>query len=49
MKYCNYTDTTIDSLLSDGLHPNDDGYKVMYDSFMNECDLGIKRPDATWN
>ena len=32
--YCTYTGTTLTSLLSDGLHPNDDGYEVMYKSIM---------------
>jgi lysophospholipase L1-like esterase len=29
--YCSEQSITVDSLLNDGLHPNDDGYKVMYD------------------
>lgn len=30
-KYCEENNVTVDSLLSDGLHPNDKGYKVMFD------------------
>ena len=39
MNYIEYTDSTLDSLLADGLHPNDKGYKVM---FRNMCkEFGI--------
>lgn len=31
MQYCKENDVVLDSLLCDGLHPNDDGYKVMFD------------------
>jgi lysophospholipase L1-like esterase len=30
-EYCEENNVTVDSLLSDGLHPNDKGYKVMFD------------------
>ena len=30
IKYCESTNTELDSLLQDGLHPNDDGYLVMF-------------------
>lgn len=33
--YCTYTGKTLTSLLTDGLHPNDDGYEVMYKGVMN--------------
>lgn len=39
MNYMEYTDVELDSLLADGLHPNDKGYKVM---FRNMCkEFGI--------
>ncbi|UII55647.1 GDSL-type esterase/lipase family protein [Cytobacillus spongiae] len=42
--FFNYTDTTgnsIDSLLKDGLHPNDKGYEIMYKNVIHE--LGLSR------
>jgi len=30
-KYCEEKNISVDSLLNDGLHPNDKGYKVMFD------------------
>ena len=35
ISYCTNTGTTLDSLLGDGLHPNDSGYSVMYKGVMN--------------
>ena len=48
LDYCKYTNTTIDSLLNDGLHPNDAGYNVMFDLITNALGISPKRPDATW-
>ena len=48
MNYCLYTGVTIDSLLGDGLHPNDAGYNVMFRLLCNELGLVPKRADATW-
>ena len=31
LEYCKKSDLTIDELLCDGLHPNDSGYKIMFD------------------
>ena len=31
MEYCDTNGIAVDSLLCDGLHPNDEGYKVMFD------------------
>ncbi|WP_303800252.1 SGNH/GDSL hydrolase family protein, partial [Ruminococcus flavefaciens] len=47
-EYCKYTNTEIDSLLADGLHPNDTGYDVMFYLICNALGFGTKRPDATW-
>lgn len=37
--YCKENDIAVDSLLGDGLHPNDEGYKVMFSLITNA--LGI--------
>ncbi len=47
-EYCKYTETSIDSLLNDGLHPNDKGYGVMFELISNALGIATKRPDATW-
>ena len=46
--YCEYRNVTIDTLLADGLHPNDNGYTILYNSVCKV--LGITRPvtGATW-
>ncbi len=38
-EYCDMKGITVDSLLADGLHPNDKGYEVMFKLIMKE--LGI--------
>ncbi len=38
--YCKENSVTVDSLLADGLHPNDEGYKVMFNLIMNE--MGVE-------
>lgn len=38
-EYCQTNNVTINSLLSDGLHPNDRGYDVMYDLILKELQL----------
>jgi lysophospholipase L1-like esterase len=48
MDYCLYTGVTIDSLLADGLHPNDTGYEVMFNIITKHLGLSAKRPGATW-
>lgn len=48
IRYCVDNNITIDSLLSDGLHPNDTGYSVMFYLICNALGIGTKRPDATW-
>lgn len=46
--YCSNKGIKIDTLLSDGLHPNDEGYKVMFQLISNAMGIALKRPDATW-
>ncbi len=46
--YCETRNITIDSLLSDGLHPNDSGYEVMFQLISNALSVATKRPGATW-
>ena len=38
-EYCKLNDITVESLLCDGLHPNDRGYDVMYDLICKELQL----------
>ncbi len=38
-EYCKTNQITVDSLLGDGLHPNDQGYDVMYDLLLSEFKL----------
>ncbi len=37
--YCKQNDRTVDSLLADGLHPNDEGYDVMANLFLDALQL----------
>lgn len=46
--YCSKKGIQIDTLLSDGIHPNDEGYKVMFQLISNAMGIALKRPDATW-
>ena len=39
MHYCRQEKLSLDSLLADGLHPNDEGYRVMFRLLLEE--LGI--------
>ena len=39
-EYCEHKGITVDSLLADGLHPNDRGYEVMYKLIVKELGLG---------
>ena len=48
IEYCINTGVTIDSLLDDGLHPNDAGYDVIFYLICNAFGLATKRPGATW-
>ena len=42
MEYCDMRGVELDTLLSDGLHPNNEGYTVMYRLLMRELGLGVK-------
>lgn len=46
--YCSNKGIKIDTLLSDGMHPNNEGYKVMFQLISNAMGIALKRPDATW-
>lgn len=41
LQYCNLKNIALDSLLADGLHPNNAGYDVMFDILLDE--LGIAK------
>ena len=41
-EYCDLKGITAESLLADGLHPNDNGYEVMFKLMMKELGIGIK-------
>lgn len=42
LQYCKANRVTVDSLLCDGLHPNDAGYDVMYALLMEELGLTME-------
>ena len=46
MEYCEQKDISIDSLLSDGLHPNDKGHEVIFGLILKELGIGRKVADA---
>lgn len=48
IEYCKSKNITIDSLLKDGLHPNNDGYDVMFYLICTALGFGVKRDGATW-
>ena len=48
LDYCDMTETTIDSLLTDGQHPNDNGYELLFKIITKHLGLSRKRPSATW-
>lgn len=48
LEYCEMTGTPIDSLLADGVHPNDEGYRLAFNYISRKIGVGRKRPDATW-
>ena len=37
--YCQKEEVTIDSLLADGLHPNDNGHKLIFEMLLRELEL----------
>nr|DAU11213.1 MAG TPA: hypothetical protein [Caudoviricetes sp.] len=48
INYCSNKGIKIETLLSDGLHPTNEGYKVMFQLISNAMGIALKRPDATW-
>ena len=46
--YCSNNGIKIETLLSDGIHPNDEGYKIMLQLISNAMGIALKRPEATW-
>ena len=48
LDYCDDKDIYVDSLLNDGLHPNDSGYDIMFKIISKNLGVSIKRSDATW-
>lgn len=46
MNYCEMRGISFDSLLADGLHPNDAGYDVMFKLLMDEIGMPRKVPRA---
>lgn len=46
--YCDAKNITIDSLLVDGLHPNDNGYGVMFELICNNLGIATKTKGADW-
>ena len=41
-KYCMIKNISVDSLLADGLHPNDEGYTLIFNLLLDELGLGRK-------
>ncbi|MFC8983861.1 SGNH/GDSL hydrolase family protein, partial [Streptomyces sp. NPDC057131] len=48
LNYCELKGITIDSLLKDGIHENDDGYTVVFNFICDALGIGRKPPGATW-
>ena len=48
LRYSKEANVTIDSLLSDGLHPNDLGYKVLYQNICRHVGIPILRDDLSY-
>ena len=46
--YCQERDIDMNTLLADGLHPNDDGYDVMFYLITNALGISPKMTGATW-
>lgn len=47
-EYCQSRNISLDSLLSDGLHMNDNGHDVMFYLLTNALGFGTKTKGATW-
>lgn len=48
IEYCDNKGIDIDVLLSDGLHPNDEGYEVMFKIICRNLGISVKRNGAVW-
>ena len=48
LDYCEYRDISINTLLADGLHPNDNGYLVMFNVICKSLGITRKVTGATW-
>lgn len=49
VEYCDLKDIDISTIFDDGLHPNDQGYYIMYKILMKELGLGYQLPDSAWD
>ena len=49
IEYCKYNNVSIDSLLRDGLHPNDTGYDVMFYLISDSLGIPCRREGSTWD
>ena len=47
-RYCDEKNIELSSLLADGVHPNDEGYEVMYRLLCYGLDIPVKIKNATW-
>ena len=45
LEYCDLKDVSIDSLLADGLHPNDKGHEIIFKLMLNALGIGRKISD----
>ena len=48
MDYCSYKNINLNTLLSDGLHPNDNGYKAMFYLICESLGIGVKYDDFNY-
>lgn len=46
--YCDMKNIEVDSLLADGLHPNDNGYMVIFKLILKSLGISYKVNGATW-
>lgn len=48
LDYCEYRNVDINTLLADGLHPNDDGYLILFNAVCKVLGITRKVTGATW-
>lgn len=48
LEYIRNSGNTIDDILSDGLHPNDEGYRIIYEIICKHLGLASKINGASW-